>query len=89
MDDEDQAFDWENGLEGMLQMRGGENCTQYVNFLDFYAPSVVGNTNWLNNRGIGDLNVLLTKTDEAFLLTVLIGYKDHWDDLIRDARKVS
>jgi len=75
----------EADMEYMLAMR--EHLVHYVNFIDIYAPCIVGHKTWNNIAnmtrfctGNGDMfhNHVLSLSDEAFLLLVLLNYSATW-----------
>ena len=81
----------------MLKLR--ENQVYYVQLLDTYAPCIVSNKVWNNDRlmsqycGSDQLAFhehILTISDEAFLLLVLINYAARWKaELNIEHKKVS
>jgi hypothetical protein len=69
----------------MLALRN--NLVQYVHLIDIYGPCIVGASNWNNTdnmeRYCGNNASLfndrvLSLSDEAFLLVVLINYSAEW-----------
>jgi hypothetical protein len=84
-------------LEQMLQLR--DNCGMYCEILDQFAPAVVQLKTWNNDDnmeahcGTNDLHVfekhVLSISDEAFLLLVLINSAERWmAELIRAKKMV-
>ena len=72
-------------MDYLLAMRA--NLVNYVNLIDIYAPCIVSTTAWNDEtnmrRYCGSSNDLfhhhvLSKSDEAFLLLVLINYTGYW-----------
>jgi hypothetical protein len=69
----------------MLQMR--QNQVHYIALIDMFAPCIVSSSMWNNdalmaeycgdNEQIFQENVL-TISDKAFLLLVLVNYAAHW-----------
>ena len=75
----------EADIEYMLDMRA--NLVHYVHLIDVYAPCIVGRTNWNSKanmtRHCGDNaqsfnDFVLSFSDEAFLLLVLLNYTETW-----------
>ena len=63
------------------------NLEQYVHLIDIYAPCIVGASNWNNTDNMekycgNNASVfndrVLSLSDEAFLLVVLINYSAEW-----------
>ena len=73
-------------IDKLLMMR--KNCGFYSEILDMYAPAIVSAKVWNNEAnmkaycGTDDPKEfgkhVLTLSDEAFLLLVLINYSAHW-----------
>ncbi len=69
----------------LLELR--ENMVHYVHLIDTYAPSVVSSREWNNESNVLDFcrtddvvfeRHVLSISDEAFLLVVLINYAPRW-----------
>jgi hypothetical protein len=69
----------------MLQMR--QNQVHYISLIDVFAPCIVSNSVWNDNAltvaycGNNQQNIqehVLTISDEAFLLLVLVNYAARW-----------
>jgi hypothetical protein len=69
----------------MLAMRS--NLVQYVHLIDIYGPCIVGASNWNNTDNMEQYcgnnasvfnDRVLSLSDEAFLLVVLINYGAEW-----------
>lgn len=72
-------------MQYMLAMR--QNMVHYVNLIDMYAPCIVSSEAWNNTSRMktycGDSmqlfqNHILSVSDEAFLLLILINYTATW-----------
>jgi hypothetical protein len=81
----------------MLKLR--ENQVHYVQLLDTYAPCIISTKVWNNDRLMSQYcgsdplafhEHILTISDEAFLLLVLINYAARWKaELNIEHKKVS
>ncbi len=70
----------------LLELR--ENLVHYVHLIDTYAPSVVSSRAWNNESNMREYcrtdddvvfeRHVLSISDEAFLLVVLINYAPRW-----------
>lgn len=87
-----------NALRQMLEMRA--NCLFYSEFLDYYAPAVVGSQVWnddTNMKAFCSTNdtrtfgkKVLTASDEAFILLVMVNAAPRWmAEIIRNEQMVS
>jgi hypothetical protein len=85
-------------LERLLQLR--ENCAFYCEILDHYAPAIVQLKTWNNDDnmaahcGTTDMKAfeqhVLSISDEAFILLVLINSAERWmADVMRTSKMVS
>ena len=72
-------------MNHMLAVRN--NLVQYVHLIDIYAPCIVGASNWNNTDNMekycgNNASVfndrVLSLSNEAFLLVVLINYSAEW-----------
>jgi hypothetical protein len=88
----------QQALQRMLEMR--DNCLFYSEFIDYYAPAVVGSQVWNDDANMraycttDDIRTfgkkVLTVSDEAFILLVMVNAAPRWmAEIIRDERKVS
>lgn len=86
-----------NDQRKLLQMRA--NCAFYCEVLDHYAPAVVGVTKWNNDTNMqmfctthdtkAFAKHVLTVSDEAFIILVLINASPRWmAEIIRAESKV-
>ena len=84
-------------LERLLNMR--ENCAFYCELLDHYAPAVVGMQTWNNDDNMrafcttNDTKAfakhVLSVSDEAFIILVLVNASPRWmAEIIRSEKKV-
>jgi hypothetical protein len=82
-------------IDKLLMMR--KNCGFYSEILDMYAPAVVSAKVWNNETNMNAYcgtddprefgKHVLTVSDEAFLLIVLINYSAHWYSEIQKKAK--
>lgn len=72
-------------MDYLLAMRA--NLVNYVNLIDIYAPCIVSTSAWNDETNMrrycgasDDLfhHHILSKSDEAFMLLVLINYTGYW-----------
>jgi hypothetical protein len=84
-------------LQRMLEMR--DNCLFYSEFIDYYAPAVVGSQVWNDDANMkahcstNDIRTfgkkVLTVSDEAFILLVMVNAAPRWmAEIVRDDCKV-
>jgi len=83
-------------IEQLLTMR--KNIVNYVHVIDIYAPCIVKSSVWNNDATMKQYcgenadnfhNYVLSISDEAFLLVVLINYTATWmSEIAAEHRKV-
>ena len=82
-------------IEYMLQMR--QNQVHYISLMDVFAPCIVSNCVWNDDAlmaaycGDNQQNFqdhVLTISDEAFLLLVLVNYAARWSAEVQLERKM-
>ena len=87
-----------DALERLLQMR--TNCVFYCALLDTYGPGIMGYHTWNDDKNMSsfcatsDLKIfakhVMSVSDEAFLLLVLLNSAPRWmAEIRRDESKVS
>lgn len=87
----------EEEMNFLLEMR--KNICHYAQILDMYAPCIVLARNWNNDANMAKhctttdrkmwAEKILSISDEAFLLLVLLNYSKRWSaELLRETKKV-
>ena len=85
-----------DGMDNLLRMRS--NMTEYAQFIDTFAPSIVGCSVWKDHfrvaiacsRGDEAFQELFSVSDEAFMLAVFVNSVDRWSaEIERDRKQVS
>ena len=62
-----------------LNVGRNSDAKTFYYFLDHFAPALVGVKAWKSKQGKERFDKLLTRSDEAFLLTVIDGNFRRWD----------
>ena len=86
-----------DGMDNLLRMR--RNMVEYVQFIDTFAPCVVGCSVWKDRFRVANacssgnaeaFQELVSVSDEAFILAVFVNFVDRWSaEILRDRKQVS
>ena len=61
--------------------------THYLNFCDYFLPSVVGKRKWKQHRMRSHLSSFVTPSDETFAILLYENSLDRWNDLYKQKMK--